>query len=244
MSGFLSSRAALPIVAGLAALLGAGATWLAQRPSNGAEIRDYLLAHPEVLPEAMQKLQEREAADQSKQTAAFITANRDRIFPALGSAWTGNPNGDVTVVEYLDYNCGYCRASLPILDKLVASDPKVKVVFRELPVLSEESKVAARYAVVAAKQGKYRALHDALYAGGPISDQSMDAALRTAGLDPAQVKAAAKAPDVASIVENNLAMAAPLGMSGTPTWVIGDKVLSGMQPLETMQAAIAAARKK
>ena len=244
MSDFLSSRAALPIVAALAALLGAGATWLAQRPTNGADIRDYLLTHPEVLPEAMQKLQEREAAEQSKQTGTFIAANRDRIFPALGSAWAGNPNGDVTVVEYLDYNCGYCRASLPIIDKLVAGDPRVKVVFRELPVLSEESKVAARYAVVAAKQGKYRPLHDALYAGGPLSDASMDAALRTAGLDPAQTKEAAKAPDVTSIIANNLAMATPLGMSGTPTWVIGDKVLSGMQPLETMQAAVAAARKK
>ncbi|MGN6818695.1 MAG: DsbA family protein [Sphingomonas sp.] len=244
MTGFLSSRAALPIVAALAALLGAGATWLVQRPTNGAQIRDYLLTHPEVLPEAMQKLQEREAAEQSKQTGAFIAANRDRIFPALGSAWAGNPNGDVTVVEYLDYNCGYCRASLPILDKLVASDPQVKVVFRELPVLSEESKVAARYAVVAAKQGKYRALHDALYAGGPLSDASMDAALQKAGLDPAQTKAAAKAPEVTGIIENNLAMAAPLGMSGTPTWVIGDKVLSGMQPLEAMQAAVAAARRK
>lgn len=244
MSDLLSSRFALPAVAIAAALLGAGATWLAQRPTNGAEIRDYLLAHPEVLPEAMQKLQEREAAEQSKQTGSFIAANRDRIFPALGSAWAGNPNGDVTVVEYLDYNCGYCRASLPILDKLVASDPRVKIVFRELPVLSEESKVAARYAVVAAKQGKYRPLHDALYAGGPLSDASMDAALRTAGLDPAQTKEAAKAPDVTSIIANNLAMAAPLGMSGTPTWVIGDKVLSGMQPLETMQAAVTAARKK
>jgi len=244
MSDFLSSRFALPLVAVAAALLGAGATWLAQRPTDGAEIREYLLSHPEVLPEAMQKLREREAAEQSKQTGTFIAANRDRIFTALGSAWAGNPNGDVTVVEYLDYNCGYCRASLPILDKLVASDPKVKIVFRELPVLSEESKVAARYAVVAAKQGKYRLLHDALYAGGPLSDASMDAALRTAGLDPAAVKEAAKAPDITRAIANNLAMAEPLGMSGTPTWVIGDKVLSGLQPLETMQAAVAAARTK
>ena len=244
MSDFLSSRFALPIVAAAAALLGAGATLLAQHPTNGTEIREYLLAHPEVLPEAMQKLQEREEAERTKQASGFVTANRDRIFPALGSAWAGNPNGDVTVVEYLDYNCGYCRASLPIVDKLIASDPRVKIVYRELPVLSDESKVAARYAVVAAKEGKYRPLHDALYAGGPLSDASMDAALRTAGLDPVHVKEAAKAPDVARTIEDNLAMTTPLGMSGTPTWVIGDRVLSGLQPLETMQAAVAAARKK
>lgn len=221
-------------VALLAAIIGAGGTWLATR---GDGVRTYLLAHPEVIPEAMQKLQDRE-------TAKVIAQYRGEIVTPLGSAWAGNPKGDVSVVEYLDYNCGYCRASLPLIAQLIASDPNVKVVFKEFPVLSQESVTAARYAVVAARAGKYRALHDALYEGGPLSDTSMDAAIRKAGLDPAQVKQAAKAPDVDEVIRANLALARPLNMTGTPTWVIGDRVIVGMQPIEELKAAVAAARKK
>jgi len=237
MTGFLTSRAALPLVAVAAALLGAGGTWLASRASGGSEVRDYLLAHPEVIPEAMQKLQE-------KRNAQVIAANRADILTPVGSAWAGNPKGDVTVVEYLDYNCTYCRASLPIVDQLVAADPKVKVIYRELPVLSQESETAARYAIVAGRQGKYRALHTALYAGGPLTDASMDKALLTAGLDPAIVKEQAKAASVEAAIKTNLSLMRPLGITGTPTWVIGDRVVSSVMSLEDMRDAIAAARAK
>ena len=232
----LSSRAALPAVALAAALLGAGGTWLATH-RDGSEVRDYLLDHPEILPEAMQRLHDRE-------TGKLIAANRSDIVTPVGGAWAGNPRGDVTVVEYLDYNCGYCRASLPIVDQLIAADPKVKVIYRELPVLSPESETAARYAIVAGRMGKYRALHAALYAGGPLSETSMDAALAQAGLDPVQVKAAAKGDDVTRAIKLNLAVGRTLGMTGTPSWVIGDRVVSSMMPIEDMQAAVAAARGK
>ena len=105
MMQFLSSRSALPLVAVAAALLGAGATCWCRGTIDGGQIREYLLAHPEVIPEAMQRLQERP-------NTKVIAANRADILTPVGGAWAGNPNGDVTVVEYLDYNCGYCRASL------------------------------------------------------------------------------------------------------------------------------------
>jgi len=235
MMGFLSSRAALPLVALAAALLGAATTWLATGHGDGSQVREYLLAHPEVIPEAMQKLQDRN-------TAKVIAANRADILTPVGSAWAGNPKGDVTLVEYLDYNCGYCRASLPIIDQLIAADPKVRILYRELPVLSPESETAARYAIVAARLGKYRALHAALYAGGTLTDASMDKALVTAGLDPAQVKAEAKSQSVEDAIRTNLSLMRPLGMTGTPSWVIGDRVVSSMMSLEAMQAAIADAR--
>lgn len=237
MTQFLSSRAALPLVAVAAALLGAGATLLVSRHSDGSQVREYLLAHPEVIPEAMQRLQE-------KQNAKIIAANRADILTPVGSAWAGNPNGDVTVVEYLDYNCGYCRASLPVIDQLIAADPKVKVIYRELPVLSQESETAARYAIVAGRQGKYRALHAALYAGGPLTEASMDKALVTAGLDPAKVKEESKAASVEAAIKTNLSLMRPLGMTGTPTWVIGDRVVSSMLSLEDMRDAVEAARTK
>jgi protein-disulfide isomerase len=237
MMQFLSSRAALPLVAVTAALLGAGVTLLVSRHNDGSEIRDYLLTHPEVLPEAMQRLQE-------KQNGKVIAANRADILTPVGGAWVGNPNGDVTVVEYLDYNCGYCRASLPIVDQLIAVDPKVKVIYRELPVLSLESETAARYAIVAGRQGKYRALHAALYAGGPLTEASMDKALAVAGLDPVKVKEEAKAASVEAAIKTNLSLMRPLGMTGTPTWVIGDRVVSSVMSLEAMRDAVEAARAK
>ncbi|MBN8816872.1 MAG: DsbA family protein [Sphingomonas sp.] len=234
---FLSSRAALPLVAIAAALLGAGATLLVSRHNDGSQIREYLLANPEILPEAMQRLQD-------KQTGKVIAANRADILTPVGSAWAGNPNGDVTVVEYLDYNCGYCRASLPVIDQLIAAEPNVKVVYHELPILSPESQTAARYAIVAARQGRYRALHAALYAGGPLTDASMDKALVTAGLDPAKVKEEAKTASVEAAINTNLSLMRPLGMTGTPSWVIGNRVVSSVMSLEDMRDAVAAARAK
>ncbi len=237
MSGFLSSRAALPVVAAVAALLGAGATWLVQKPANGSIVRDYLLEHPEVLPEAMQRLRERE-------TLKTIADNRADIVMPTGTAWVGNPKGDVTVVEYIDYNCGYCRASVQIVDQLVAADPGVKIVYREWPVLSSESVTAARYGLAVARTGgNYRKLHDALYAGGPLSDASMDAALRTAGADPAKIKAALAAPEVDEGIRTNMGVMTKLGQQGTPSWIIGNQVYSGLMTLDQMKDAVATARK-
>jgi protein-disulfide isomerase len=124
----------------------------------------------------------------------------------------------------------------------VASDPKVRVVYREMPVLSEQSGVAAKLSIAAAKAGHFKAFHDALYNAGPITDQSLAAAARAAGLDPVQLKAAADAPDIADAIADNLALVRTLGMSGTPSWVIGNRVLVGMQSLDALKEAIAAAR--
>lgn len=237
MSGSLLSRAALPLVAVAAALLGAGGTWLLNRGVAGDEIRTYLLKHPEVIPEAIAELQRRDAAK-------AIAASRSDIVNPVGTAWAGNPNGDVAVVEYLDYNCGYCRASVPVIDALIAADPKVKIVYREWPVLSDESVLAGRYGVVVAQMGgNYRKLHEALYAGGPLSQKSIEDAVRAAGMDPEVVKKALTAPGVDDTIRTNMQVMRALNQTGTPSFVIGDRAYSGMQTLEQLKAAIAEARK-
>jgi protein-disulfide isomerase len=239
------NRLILLAVAIGAALLGAGGVYLAGRLGApvGSErtriervVHDYLVSHPEVLVEASSALRRRESGQ-------AIDADKAAILEPFGNAWAGNPKGDVTVVEYFDYNCGYCRASLPAIDALIAEDPGLRIVYRDWPILSQESATAARYSLVAADMGKFREFHRALYAGGPVSDATLAAAVTTAGLDLAKVQAAAKTPRIDAELTRNLDIAKKLGMSGTPSWVIGDQVISSALPIEELQRLVAEARK-
>lgn len=226
----------LPAVALAGAALGAAGAWgvdhLRAGGSVGPQVRAYLLAHPEVITEAMGRLQDRESGK-------LVAAHRDQITRPYAGAWAGDPKGDVTLVEYFDYNCGYCRASLPVLAQLIERDPHLRVVYRELPILAETSRAAARVSLAAAAAGpeRYRRFHAALYAAGPVTDATIAAAARTAGVDPARVPADADAE-----VNRNLEIAARLNLSGTPSWIVGDRVLSGAQSLDALEDAIKAAR--
>jgi protein-disulfide isomerase len=200
---------------------------------TGVQVREYLLAHPDVIPEAMAAL---EARDNGK----VVAEHRGQIQKVIGDAWLGNPNGDVTVVEFFDYNCTYCRGSLPTIQALVKADPNVKVVFRELPILAQSSYDAAKLSYAAAVQGKFRAFHDPLYKAGPVTTATLAVAAKNAGIDLARAKASEKAAEAE--VRANITVAKALKTSGTPTWVIGDQVIIGMRPLEELQAAVKAAR--
>ncbi len=245
IENWLRSPIAVAAAVIAAALLGAGGMllWQGRAPALGEQARmerivhDYVLDHPEILPEAMRRLQDR-------QTGQIIDANRAAIFTPVGNAWAGNPRGDLTIVEYFDYNCGYCRASLPTIAELLKRDPRLRIVYRELPVLSEASRVAARYSLVASRAGKFAAFHEAMYAGGPITDRSLADAVAKSGLNLAEVKAKAQDPAIDAEIENNYAMYKQLGLTGTPSWVIGDHVVSSALPLDELQRQIAAARER
>lgn len=232
-----------PVVLALAFLLAAlaGATVYAlvrPAPTGGVSadaVRTAILERPEMIPEAMQALRDRE-------TGKTVAANRAAITTPFGDAWKGSANPDVTVVAYMDYACGYCRQSLPMLEQLVANDPKIRVVFRELPVLSAESRVAAEWSLAAAEQGKFKPYHDTLFAVGQLSQAAVDAAIARAGLDRNRAAAVVKTPAAEQEISRNLQTAGQLGMTGTPSWVVGDRVLSGAVSLEAMQAAVKAAR--
>lgn len=237
------NRIQLLLLVLLGAAFGAGGVWLAERVAPGEVsatdkaqiervVRDYVLANPDIIPQAMQNLQERESA-------RAIGGERSRIETPYKGASIGNPQGDVTLVEFFDYNCGYCRASLPVIEQLVKSDPKLRIVFRELPILSEESRDAARASLAAAAQGKFKAFHDALYAAGPLTAGTIAATARATGVDVSRTPA-----DADTEIAGNIALAGKLGITGTPTWVVGDRVLSGAQPFDRLQEAIAAARAK
>jgi protein-disulfide isomerase len=228
------------LVALLSALVGGGVvlaagTLMPTRVAGGDHVRDYLLEHPEVIPEAMQRLQERETGKQ-------VAAHRATILTPFPGAEAGNPKGDVTVAVYMDYACGYCRASLPNIERLIATDKRVRIIYRELPILSADSRTAASWALAAARQGRFKRFHDALFAAGQVNAESIARAAAAAGLDRARAAADARDPAIAAEIERNLTTAGRLGMSGTPSWVIGNRILAGAQPYDALADAVRAAR--
>lgn len=222
------AAAAVGAIAAVAAMHGLD---LRKAPDRGAYIRTYLLEHPEVIPEAMERLQD-------KQTASLIAAHRGAIETPFPGAVAGNPKGDVTLVEYFDYACGYCRASVADVDRLIAADSNIRVVYKELPILSAYSDRAARMSLVAAQAGKFSAYHHALYGEGALDEAKIDRAAKSVGLD----AKAADSPAIAREIETNLDLARSLRLSGTPTFVVGDTMLNGAVGYDGLKDAIARTR--
>lgn len=194
-------------------------------------VREYILAHPEILPEAMERLQAKGAAGQ-------ISAEREALVTPFAGAVLGNPNGSLTLVQFTDYACTFCRQSTADIAALTAAHPDLKVVIRELPILSPASGDAARMALAAARQGRYPAFHQAMFAAGKPDAASIAAAARRAGVEP---PASADAEASAELARN-LALARQLGISGTPAWVVGDRLVVGAVGREVLERALAEAR--
>lgn len=228
----------------IAAAAGTALAMQAPAPVNATDrtaiekiVHDYILAHPEIIPQAIEKLQV------SRMTST-IEANRAALEKPYAGAWEGAADADVTVVEFFDYACGYCRASLPDLAKLVGSDTKVKVVYRELPILSEASGNAAKVSLLAAERGQYMAYHKALYGAGKVSRDTILAAAAKAGIGKTDAEAAMASGKYDAEIQANIALAQELKASGTPTFVIGDQVLNGAVGLDALKSGVAAARGK
>lgn len=208
-----------------------------ERAATEAIVRAYILENPEIITEAVEILQKREMAKRMDSAGGTLT----KAFPgAVG----GNLNGAITVVEFTDYNCGFCRSSVADINRLIASEKDVRIVYRELPILAASSRDAARWALAAAKQGKHKAFHDAMFAAGPANEQSITAAARRAGLNMDQAAKDAASPEVNAEIERNLAMMQQIGFNGTPTFIIGDQMLEGALGYDALKAAVEKARKK
>ena len=207
-----------------------------ERAATEAIVRAYILENPEIITEAVEILQKREMTKRMEAAGGALT----KAFPgAVG----GNPDGAITVVEFTDYNCGFCRSSVPDMNRLMASEKDVRIVYRELPILAASSRDAARWALAAAKQGKHKAFHDAMFAAGQANEQSITAAARRAGLNMEQAAKDAASQEVNAEIERNLAMMQQIGFNGTPTFIIGDQMLEGALGYDALKAAVEKARK-
>jgi protein-disulfide isomerase len=228
-------------------LIAAGAGWAAARLYSGPTgplsandrkavetvVHDYILENPEIIPEAMDVLRRKEDASQ-------LAGMSDEVHAPFAGAVLGNPKGTVTLVEFSDFACGYCRKSVNDIEALTASNPNLRVVIRELPILGPHSVEAARMALAAAEQGKYAQFHRAMFAAGRPGTDTIEAAAKQAGLDTDKALAAAKSQRVQQELDKNLALARELGFNGTPSWIAGDKLIAGAVGAGELAEAIAA----
>jgi protein-disulfide isomerase len=227
--------------------------YLAKNPDEVQRIvRDYLMKNPDVLQEALTELIKRRAqpsAAAPADKAAAIKSNAKLLFDSPRQVTLGNPRGDVTLVEFLDYNCGFCKRALPDMLALIADDKNLKVVIKEWPVLGPGSNEAARVAVAVRMQdaggAKYLAFHRILMGErGPANRQRAIAAAEQAGLDTARLEKDLASAEVGQTIEESVRLAGALGLRGTPAYVVGDAVVPGAVGLATLRDRIAAARKR
>lgn len=217
-----------------------------ERAAFGAEVRAYLLENPEILVEMLALLEERQQAGAAADEGALIAQNAEAIFEDGYSYVGGNPEGSVTVVEFSDYQCGFCRRAHPEVQELVSSDGDIRLIVKEMPILGPGSELAARAAVAAlieAGPEAYARLNDALMSiEGPVTEASLDAALRKASLDPAAIRPHLQDDEVSRRLAETQALADALQISGTPTFVFGDRMLRGYVPIDAMRELVAELR--
>ncbi len=216
-----------------------------QRSDIETIVKNYLIAHPEVLEEAMNELSKRQAAAETQKHEESIAKNADAIFNSPRGVTLGNKDGDVTFVEFFDYNCGYCKRAMADMMDLLKNDPKLKVVLKEFPVLSEGSVDAAKVAVAARMQDpkKYLDFHQKLLGGrGPADKARALAAAKDAGYDTAKLEKDLASPEVKATIEENFKLAEDMGLNGTPSYVIGKQIVVGAVGLDGLKEKIGLAR--
>jgi protein-disulfide isomerase len=210
-------------------------------------IREYLVQHPEVLQEAMAELEKRQVAAEAEKTKAAVKNNAQTLFDSSRQVVVGNAQGDVTLVEFFDYNCGYCKRALTDLTDLMKDDSKLRVVLKEFPVLGPGSQEAAQVAIAARMQDKsgkkYFDFHQRLLSGRGQADRARAlAAAKEAGFDMAKLERDMTSPEVKATIEENMKLAEQLGLNGTPSYVVGSDVVVGAVGLEALKGKVKAAR--
>ncbi len=217
-----------------------------ERAALRAEIRAYLLENPEVIMEAVEILEARQAAQQANAEKEIIAQNTDAIFND-GFSWVGgNPDGDITLVEFMDYRCGFCRRAAPEVEKLLAADGNIRLVVKEFPILGDASVLMSRFAIATqqvAGADAYKDVHDVLMSfNGDVTEPRLRRVATDLDLDADAILAQMNAPEVTEVIARNRALAQQLNIAGTPSFLVGDEILRGFLPADEMEIVIDAVR--
>lgn len=214
----------------------------AERAQFRSEVRSYLMENPQVIMEAVNQLQAQEAEAQAQTDFTLVSDNKDAIFNDGYSYVGGNPEGDITIVEFMDYRCGYCKKAFTEVEKLVNGDGNIRFIVKELPILGEQSMVASRFAIaakiVAGDEG-YKSVHDALMSfNGDITPTSLSRLAKSFDLDAEAIIEKMDSAEVTEEIAKTRALAQTLAISGTPTFVMQDELLRGYLPYDQMKAIL------
>lgn len=213
-----------------------------QRQAIERIVKDYLLQNPEVMLEIGKELERRQALNQVAEQKRIIVENRGTIFAAATDFVLGNPNGDITVVEFFDYNCGWCKRAIGELSKLAESDANVRIVFKEFPIFGENSTIAAKAAMASKKQGKYWEYHQALMKERQVTKDNIFKIAEKVGLDVARLKTEMANPEYDAAIKATSDIAQALKIEGTPGFIVDAKVNVGYLPVDGLKQLIGEAR--
>jgi protein-disulfide isomerase len=206
-------------------------------------IHDYLVAHPEVLMDAIKAAADKDKADKVAHTEETIRSHHSELYNDPDSQIGGNPKGDATVVEFFDYRCPYCKQMQPLIEGLLKTDRNLRIVYKEFPILGDASTYASKMALAARMQGKYDVFHRVMMdTKGTIDDKVVDRVAAAVGIDVAKAKAAMGAPTIEAIIKKDYALADALDINGTPSFIIAGKLYPGALSLAELKKAIADAR--
>ncbi|SOB98358.1 protein-disulfide isomerase [Rhodobacter sp. JA431] len=237
----LSTALALP-----AAAFDLSAMSPAEKEAFGGAVRDYLMENPEVLVEAINKLEERQQAQAAQDDRILVQTNAEDIFEFAGDWVGGNLEGDITMVEFIDYKCSYCKKAYEVVDEVLKSDRNIRFVVKEFPILSDQSVLAARFAVAVkqvAGDAAYEAVHNELMAfRGDMTLESLSRLASEQKIDPDLVIAKMNTEEVTAVLRSNAQLAERMGIAGTPAFVVGGQLLRGYAPTEAMHQIIAQER--
>jgi protein-disulfide isomerase len=240
---------ALALACGFLAAAGAPPIQAADMPTEKRQeiegiIHDYLMHNPDVLIEALRGAEDKLNREADSKAVTVLSDRRNEVFDDPATPVGGNPQGDVTIVEFFDYRCPYCKQVLPSLQALLKEDHKLRFVYKEMPVLGPQSVTAAHAALAAQRQGKYEAFHNAMMATkGQITDETVYKVAGSVGLDVDRLKQDMSAPEIGQSLKANLALADALNIRGTPGFIIGTHIVPGAIDLDSLRTMIADARK-
>ncbi|WP_106753311.1 DsbA family protein [Pannonibacter carbonis] len=211
-----------------------------------AIVKEYLLNNPEIVRDALVELDRREKAEAEAATAKLVSDSSGILFNSTRQVVLGNPKGDVTLVEFFDYNCGYCKRAMSDMERLIEEDPNLRVVLKEFPVLGQASIEAAQVAIAvnAVAPDKYGVFHSALMSNRGKADRSVALELaKDAGVPVKDLEAAIRSDEILATLEEVYGLANQLGLSGTPAYVVGSEVIPGAVGYDSLKTAIASVRK-